>query len=134
MQKSPKKRKPKVVYYPAPSKSRAAYFFASFFLTLTVVASAVGFAFADSNSQRLGWGRDIEVFAVIDSGSDVGFSVMGSSFTVSTADIDSAKAFAEKLIQSRVYLLPEPVQFAEIAGNKLYTLEIHLLSYFSSYL
>jgi hypothetical protein len=129
MQKSKKKKKPKIIYYPAPQKSRAALFFTSFFVTLAMAAAAIGFAFVDANSQRLGWGHDIEVFDIVESGSDVGFSVMGKNFTVKTSDINSAKAFINRLVQSRTYLMPEPFQFAEIAAKKLYNLEYQLIYY-----
>lgn len=124
-----KKRKPKVIYYAAPAKSRASYFFASFFLTLAVALLAVGLVVADRNSQRLGWGQDVEVFAVTNSGSQIGVTVMGNTFTCKTIDTDAVRIVLSKIRLIEISFEPEPLQFAEIVGKRLALFEQELLSY-----
>lgn len=129
--KSTKKRKPKVIYYPAPAKGRASYFFTSFFLTIAVVLCGIGLLVADRNSQRLGWGRDIEVFSVTDTGKDKGkqidVTVMGNNFTIDTAYLNDAQAVLKKAGLVQQYIEPVPLQFAEIAATKLCILEQEIL-------
>jgi hypothetical protein len=127
--KSTKKRKARVIYYTAPAKSRASYFFASFFLTLAVSFSAIGFAVAGRNSQRLGWGQDAEVFAVISNGTQVGFTFMDSSYTIDTVYTDYAKDVIGKVKTAYVYLEPEPLRLAEIIRERIYSLEQDFLSH-----
>ena len=124
-----KKRKPKVIYYAAPAKSRASYFLASFFLTLTVALLAVGLVIADRNSQRLGWGQDVEVFAVTNSGNQISFTFMGNAFTCKPVNTDAVQTVLNKIRPAVISFEPEPLQFVEIVGNRLAALEQKLLLY-----
>jgi hypothetical protein len=123
-----KKKKRKIKYYEAPAKSRASYFFTAFFLTFALIVFAIGFFIADRNSQRLGWGQDSQVFAVTNSGNNIGVTVMGNDYTIDTGCLNGAKAALGKAGQVEAYLEPEPVRLAEIALRQLHSYEEELLS------
>lgn len=127
MNKASRKIKSRVKYYKAPQKSRAACFFTSFFLTLAVCICAAGFLVADVNSQRIGWGKDIEVFAFDDSGGKIDFTVMGNDYTLNQRVVGGVREALRRLRLARLCVEPSPVQFAGMAGLRLGALEGEVL-------
>lgn len=114
-----KKRKNHIKYYPAPERSRASYFFTSFFLTLAVLGAVISFAVADGNSRKLGWNQDSEVFAVSNSKNDVGITLLGRNFVFKKLGINSFDADFEKGKQIYTDLEPEPVKLLQMTVSKL---------------
>lgn len=124
--KNIKKTKHGVIYYSAPRKRKASYFFAAFFMTLAVAGFATGLAVADKNSRRLGWNEPSEVFAVTNSGQDVDVTMIGENFAIDTSSVSD---FFIKVQEATIYIEPEPLRFIEIAGAQINPLENQLMSY-----
>lgn len=111
-------------YVPAPPRSPAAYFWTSFILTLAFCLSAAGFIIVDKNSQKMGWGHDMQVFTVVTGGERLGFTFMDKTFAVDTAYVLDAKNKAENVL-GRVkagcsILEPGPLRLARIIDNWCY--------------
>lgn len=119
MLRTKRKRKNHIKYYSAPERSRASYFFTSFFLTLSVLAALISFAVADGNSRRLGFNQSSEVFAVSDSKNDVGVTLLGKNFEIDKNGINSFGSVLVKVKQAYISFEPEPVQLIETTFAKL---------------
>lgn len=131
MHSKAEKRKVKK-YSTAPPKSSVSYFLTSFILTLVLCFSAAGFVIANRNSQKMGWGNNIQVFSVISGTEQVGFTFMDNSYTVDSAIIRDTKNTVDNVLNKvRVgygFLEPEPLQLARIIYNWCYLRVTDLLS------
>lgn len=105
-------------YLPAPPKSSSSYFFTSFILTLALCLSAVGFIVVDKNSQKMGWGHDLQVFSVISGSDKVGFTFMDNDFFVDAERFyDVKNTFDEVFSKAKTCynsIEPEPVYFSRV--------------------
>lgn len=110
--------KKKKKYKNAPPKSAAAKFFTSFFLTLTILLSLLGFCAAYANSENLGWGRDCTVFKVINDGDNLGVTVMNSSYFLDKNVYNTSENILNKTKLFCRYLEPAPVRLLSRAVLK----------------
>lgn len=129
--KSKKTKRPRVKVYPAPPKSRAAYFFAAFCLTLAASLSCGGFFIAYDHSLKVGSGRSVAAFAVSQSGGGYDVTVAGNSFLINTAFLDKTQQVLSKLGSLESTVEPAPIQLAKYALARLDLLEESLLSRYS---
>jgi hypothetical protein len=128
MAKKTARRKPRVKVYPAPRKSAASYFFASFFLTLTVALCGAGFLIAYDHSVSVGSGRSVTAFAVSQKGGLIDFTVAGNSFFVNTVSFDEAQIVFKKIRMVGTGFEPAPVGLAKLVTARFDVFEEKLLA------
>ncbi|HEX2937651.1 MAG TPA: hypothetical protein VHO66_01880 [Ruminiclostridium sp.] len=123
-----RRKKSKIKFYEAPAKSRASYFFASFFITLSLLLTGLGLIVVNINSKQLGFGEDLQVFSVSCDEKQYDVSVIGSSFSVDKFYVDSAADYINRSYLTKLQNEPEPFCFFDNVLERIVSAEYELLS------
>jgi|GEM_PF-2845550 len=124
------RKKTRVKYYEAPPKSRAAYFFASFFITAFFLLSIIGLYIVNKNSMHVGFGMDVQAFSISATSTRYEVSVVGKRFSVDKNSIAAAHSVIERLKTIKLESEPEPFYFFDVLKEGIKASEFELLKYY----
>lgn len=108
-----KRKYKKRIYKEAPKKSAVSKFFTSFFVTLAVLLSVIGFFVVYYNSKTLGFGKTCEVFNVIDNEKKVGFTFLDSDYSIDRTYLDTALSVKDDINDFFLFLKPAGARLFE---------------------